>query len=730
MVTGGLLALSWASLKPLPVRPDTAPPDAFSAARALHMLQQVLGPEHPHPIGSAENARVRERLIEGLRELGYSPTEQPATTCSSDGVCGPVVNVTATLPGSTDRHVMLACHYDSVPAGPGAADDGAGIAAIMEIARALREAPPRQRGVVFFFGDGEEAGLLGARAFAEHPLADSVDVVINLEARGSRGPVAMFETSPDNGNLIAAFGRAAPRPFATSLLYGLYRLLPNDTDLTVFKQQGLQGLNLAFADGLADYHTPGDNLSRLDPSSVQHLGETALLLTRALREGDLSRRSDASYFDVLGRLLVRWPGWFTYPLVLVAVALSGLTIRGVAGARLAWGVAGVLGGLLTAGLATAAAGWVVTFAASTDRPWWGVPLPWEIGFSGCGLAALLWIVRAVIPRATPRGWTAALAAVGLLGCLVTTLLAPTVAYVFLIPTLAIGVAAQLRSVALGTVIGLVGTALSWLPLVQTIRIMIGLEAPAVFVLPLMTALLPMVTGFGMTGLRLLRDASALVGFVALAIGLGQPAQTARNPRPLNVVHFEEQAEARTVLWTRSSAPVPRALEATGRFSLQDVPLRPWSRRLYWSRPGELLQLSPPEIANPRWEDRRIAGSLRSPRGGRELLLAFPDRFEVRRARLAGRDVGPNSDRASNYHPGWTAYAYRGLQAGDSVELDLEFEEEAPRELVLMDLSEGLPSHLEPLLRARPTGWVPIQTGDVTIVRTVVERPDPPAASEP
>ena len=49
-------------------------------------------------------------------------------------------------------------HYDSVPFGPGAADDGAGVVTLLETARALKAGPPLKNDVIFLFTDGEEAG--------------------------------------------------------------------------------------------------------------------------------------------------------------------------------------------------------------------------------------------------------------------------------------------------------------------------------------------------------------------------------------------------------------------------------------------------------------------------------------------------------------------------------------------------------------------------------------------
>jgi hypothetical protein len=171
------LALQLAAARPPAPLPLTAPEEAFSAARALALVERLLGDGAPHPTGSEANAAVRDRIIAELTALGYSAETQAAFSCSQIWpICGAVENVLARLPGERDRPaVMLTAHYDSVPAGPGAADDMAGVATVREIARILAAAPPPGNPVIFLLTDGEEPGLLGAEAFtAAHPWAASV----------------------------------------------------------------------------------------------------------------------------------------------------------------------------------------------------------------------------------------------------------------------------------------------------------------------------------------------------------------------------------------------------------------------------------------------------------------------------------------------------------------------------------------------------------------------------
>ena len=142
--------------------------------------------------------------------------------------------------------MLVASHYDSVPAGPGASDDGAGVAANLEVARVLQSRRPSRHSIIFLFDEGEEQGLLGAHAFVEaHPWAKEVRAVVNVDARGTSGGSLMFETGSANNWLIEMYVRAVPHPMTSSIYYAVYKLLPNDTDFSVFHPFGYQGFNFA-----------------------------------------------------------------------------------------------------------------------------------------------------------------------------------------------------------------------------------------------------------------------------------------------------------------------------------------------------------------------------------------------------------------------------------------------------------------------------------------------------
>jgi len=358
---------------------STSPAD-FSSARAMKHLEAIA--KSPHPIGSASHAEVRDYILGNLTELGLSPTVQKVPVVSqkpgSAIVAGTVENIVAKLEGTNNQQaIMLVSHYDSVPNSFGASDDGFGVSVMLETLRAIKTRGQLRNDVIFLFSDGEEIGLLGAKAFMEeHPWARNVGLVLNFDARGNSGPVIMFETSPNNQDLIYEFAKAVPRPVATSLSSEIYQRLPNSTDLTVFKEAGLPGLNFAYIKGLNHHHSYMDSVREVDESSIQHGGSYALALTSHF--GNLAsigqRRGNAVYFDLLGRAFFSYSERWVLPLfLLVTVLIAATAIIGFKRRRLTIGGVGLgfvafAGTVVTAWLAGAGL-WRLIQKIYGDRTW-------------------------------------------------------------------------------------------------------------------------------------------------------------------------------------------------------------------------------------------------------------------------------------------------------------------------------------------------------------------------
>lgn len=517
-------SISWLAIDrqaPPPVVPATAPASEFSADRAMVHVRKIA--ERPHPLGSPENAKVFAYLTSVLTDLGANPRPIIGQTSRQP------VALLASFPGTRpERKALVLCaHYDSRDAGPdggpGAGDDASGVAAILETLRALKAGPPLENEVIAILTDGEERGFVGARAYIEDfDRRERTGLTLNFEARGSRGPSYMFETSDRNGWMIREFARAAPHPIGSSLTGAVYREMPNSTDFTMFKGMGLKGLNFAFIDGYEDYHRPTDTPENLDKKSLQHHGSYALALTRHFGNLDLSRAAsepDAIYFHAIGPHLIVYPGWLATPLMIATLVGFGIIVmQGVKRGRLT--KHGLIGGTIAGLLAVTIAGmfgWVTWWILARNRP---------MGIKGAGspeiaevllaigliaaIAAYLYPMRKIAKGNLAMGGLA----IWLALTIATTLRLPGGSYVFLWPTLFGLIAAATRVFAKDEhapwiraidYIASIPAIVILPPTLQSLCVALGPNlpwVPAIFAGLLVVALVPMLAKVGaLCGLR-------------------------------------------------------------------------------------------------------------------------------------------------------------------------------------------------------------------------------------
>jgi hypothetical protein len=316
-----------------------------------------------HPPGSPEHDRVRGLLVEELRDLGLDPVVETATSMRRrDGtvVAATVRNVLARIPGTgSTGTLLLTAHYDGRGISRAAADDGFGVVAILETARALLEGPQPRNDVLLLLTDAEELGLLGARAFvAGSPSFQDVQVALSLEMRGGGGAVFMFETGAENGWIVRQLARHGEAPFASSMGYEVYRRLPNDTDFTPLKEAGVQGLNFAGIGRAPVYHQAWDAPQHVSEATLQHHGVQLLSLTRPLAQADLSAvdAPDVAFFTVPFLGLVVYPPEVGWGIAVGLVILFVLVLLLVRRRGAAWGSVGAGAALA---LLVAAASWGV-----------------------------------------------------------------------------------------------------------------------------------------------------------------------------------------------------------------------------------------------------------------------------------------------------------------------------------------------------------------------------------
>lgn len=321
--------LSFRALLPANISTLDTPENKFSTSRALVHLKEIS--KQPHFVGNSEHKRVRDYIIKELNVLGLATQTQEGFTMSKWGNLAKAKNIIARIKGRENgKALMLLTHYDSSPhSSIGASDAGSGVVTILEGLRAfLNENKQPKNDIIILISDAEELGLNGADLFVnQHELAKDVGLVLNFEARGSGGPSYMLiETNGGNATLMHEFIKANPQfPVTNSLAYSIYKKLPNDTDLTVFRRDGdIDGFNFAFIDDHFDYHTQLDTYERLDRNTLEHQGSYLMPLLEYFSEANLNAlKSDTDYiyFNVPFFKVIMYPFSWIMPLLIGAILL-------------------------------------------------------------------------------------------------------------------------------------------------------------------------------------------------------------------------------------------------------------------------------------------------------------------------------------------------------------------------------------------------------------------------
>ncbi len=730
------------------IAPSGAGTTAFSEEYAFATLSGLLKEQRPHTAGSPENAVVCERIIAELKSAGYAPEVQAALQCDTaprNPGCTAVENIIAVHKGTGEGKAVLAsAHYDSVPAGPGVSDDGAGVAVVLELARAFAARTTRND-IIFMISDGEETGLRGARAFAErHPLMGRVGVVVNFEARGASGPSMMFETGPGNARLMNLFADAVARPSASSVSYEVYKSLPNDTDFSVYRKRGLSGFNFAFSNSASLYHSVRDNLQYIDRRSLQHAGEHAFEVIGALADVDLATlnaSSDAGFFDVFGLFTVLWPAAINAPIALVALlGVIGLTIvhRDAFTLRSTlWTVAA----FIAVPALLFAFGWMLSYPLGI---WPGVhpldhPQPWpgRIALATTGILVPLIVAAIVGSRVNSRAlllvnWVVlALLAVGV------ALTIGGAAYPFLWPAFGVAIAgwvetlvrkAGARSLHVTALVGFVLAAFFLVPFLLGLELVLGFDLSQYKILVLIPFSLALVPVFAAGPGDRSRVAWALSVLCALvvagsaAVASQTPAYAAGHPRGLNIVYYDDHAGKPRWLITFVGAPDERFLKAQG-FPQQDEDYRALGLA---TAQGRFKDATGPQLPAPTFTVKELAtrdgttvvrGVLRSGRGGFQTGVGIAPGSGVRSIRLDGQEAA-SADQLKGKEP--TFVRFWGLGSRE-VPMEISFDAASAPKLTLFERSP-LPDSDEgrALVAARPIDAAPDYNGDSALVLVVLD----------
>jgi hypothetical protein len=568
-----LLAL-WA-IRPIGVNPPRLIDSPFDTERATARLATILGDQRPHPTDSDANDAVLERLLEQIRQIGFTPEIHARFHCNDirkgAAICAQPRNVMFWITPPGDDAVMLAAHYDSVPAGPGAADDGIGIATALEVAHLLKD-KQFARPVVVLLSDAEEAGLVGAAAFAAHdPLARRIGAVVNLEARGTTGTANMFQTSRRNGNDVAALQAGGRVPAANSLASDLYSILPNDTDLTMLLPLGVDAANFAIIGAGTRYHTPLDNLAHLDPLSLRHMGASALAAVNGFAGLDGGGRAAEGQrlfvnIDQLA-LLVLPNGWVLALLVLGLGSAALLFARAGGGSPVRAALAPPLALVAGTGLAIVLAMLVAALRAdSAFGTAWPIALRLMYGAAALtGAVLVLHWMRPVSPirlAAAAWIWLTALVLAAFAFLPGVSVLATWPLMFVLGAAIASCFAPARRAVPWLMAAAAVMFALIMLPIVGGFEEGLFVEHAA----PI-SALLVFLLLFAMPGGAHSLRAPLACGVVLVAAAIAAllvPAYAPGAPRHLNIVHQDKDGQGAFLV--TGNGPLPPAMKAAAAFA--------------------------------------------------------------------------------------------------------------------------------------------------------------------
>lgn len=719
---------------PPPAASREAPLERFSATRARDIQEKIVAPDGAsRMLGSTGNANARKYLLAELAKYGFKTETQHSLSCSHHGACAIVDNVIGKLEGSDPSlpAVLLSAHYDSVPASPGASDDGIGTATVMETARALGAGAKPKRTVVVLLADGEEDGLLGADAFVlSHPLAKTVKLAVNVDSRGSTGSSAMFETSAGNAWLASLMASELRRPVTTSLFYEVYKRMPNDTDFTAVKRIA-HGLNFANTAAIENYHTSTDSLLTTDPKTLQHHGDHVLAIARAFGDwqgdpGQAAAKGDAVWFDFLATWIVWWPESWALPLAVLALVM----IAAHAWRYRSWDQGVFVGpaALAAAFAVPAAFGWGLRALGALPAPWIATPIAALASLHLAAIAGGIAASASLARKATPRGlWVGTWLAWSALG-VGAAAVAPGTSYLFVVPALAAGLFGAARNIGVASAGPPVFATLVLAPVLLALYDALGLAVPVLAAVP--TALVVTTLAPFWSALPRLSSRAPLVALagavIAALVASVTPPFSASVKQRANVVfrQDDERDRARVFVdtswgpstWGDAPLAMKNALTDGGRPSRLEAPFA-------WAPPAIVvdaprIEAQPPDLVvlstSLESDRRRVRVHVKSRRGAPTIGIRLPAARKV--------DVGvcPRAKTGSECAQAAPRFGVVGLKGVPKEGMDVELVAMGgpdPIPIEVFDRTHDVPkgSIAAHVVSARPAEATAFQDGDVTVL---------------
>uniref|UniRef100_A0A5B7BT72 Vacuolar membrane protease n=1 Tax=Davidia involucrata TaxID=16924 RepID=A0A5B7BT72_DAVIN len=327
---------------PVPLTADQAGKRGFSEKEAIKHVKALteLG---PHPVGSDALDLALQYVLaasENIKKMAHWEVDVQVDFFHAQSGANRLVSGLfkgKTLVYSDLKHIILrilpkyaseagenailvSSHIDTVFSAEGAGDCSSCVAVMLELARGISHwAHGFKNAVIFLFNTGEEDGLNGAHSFiTQHPWSSTICMAIDLEAMGIGGKSAIFQAGPHPW-AIENFAMVAKYPSGQIIAQDLFAsgVIKSATDFQVYKEvAGLSGLDFAYTDNSAVYHTKNDKLKLLKPGSLQHLGENMLAFLlqagasshlpkgEAVEANEKTIHDTAIFFDILGTYMI------------------------------------------------------------------------------------------------------------------------------------------------------------------------------------------------------------------------------------------------------------------------------------------------------------------------------------------------------------------------------------------------------------------------------------------
>jgi len=714
-----------------------APEDEFSAIRAHDRLKSLLRENKPHPVGSELNKVIKERLKNELDKLGIEHQEQKTWACASRFAgCAEVENLIGIIPGKTDLpYLAIMAHYDSVPMAPGAGDDGAGVVAILETARVLKLEAPFKHPIMLILTDAEENGLIGAEAFFnQHPLANQVGIVLNVEGSGSSGSSMVLRTSDNNELLIKSYSSENISPYGFSFIKEIFKRMPNDTDFSVVERAKISGIDFAFAGERNHYHTPNDTVENIDLRTIQHHGENILPLSRKLASLDWQNMGDEFVYG--GEVYGIWTQWkssyslficlFSAFLLITTLIRSNTKIKKVALGAVFSPIT-----LLTTVLSGVAGFYLLSFLSGNVISWPGIDWPYRLLLIGSTSIGAL--IGTVISRKFVNqnemvfgSWF-----FWFILTLTITIFLPDAANVFILPLI---FASALMFLATflkeeNRPIFLLLTLVATLPL--TLGLIFSLEQSQGY--KLVWAVLPFAGLYALIISPFLYSLNikptisfvGVVTFIALMVGSFANLYTEKRPQHVNIHFYEDLDSEKSFIRlsgnyknNSSDDPEPLIEPLSSYVNTQDTKaLLPFNEYVFrhWSETSSSGWKGASIEKQERLNDNKsLKLNLKSTRSASRMVLLLPKESNLKSFNLGSLEIQTVLSTWGFYHGYYVIYL-NGVYDKE-VELTLNFET-SQKEVngYLIDISTKLPNHLDELYEARSGIFSPVHTGDQAIL---------------